>query len=190
MIAITLPAICTTSRPMVLDTAFELGGREYAGARLLVGMLEQVAHADADRGAQDEECDERGDRDQCQLQDDLGRRWQGRQVEHGAHGNKRPWGTEDCSGAVLPGAADLAHHRSRMWTGRTTCLGQAAIWARSTKQMTSNQRRPGFRLPWASESEAAEARGSRGGRRRPRNERGWRCEQPRPMPFPPPTRWT
>ena len=140
-----------------LDTAFELGGRENAGARLLVGMLEQVAHADADQGAQDEERDERGDRDQCQLQDDLGRRWQGRQVEHGPHGNKRPWGTEDCSGAVLPGAADLAHHRSRMWTGRTTCLGQAAIWARSTKQMTSNQRRPGFRLPWASESEAAEA---------------------------------
>jgi hypothetical protein len=44
-----------------------------------------------------------------------------------------------------------------MWTGRTTCLGQAAIRRRSNKQMTSNQRRPGFRLPWASESEAAEA---------------------------------
>jgi hypothetical protein len=44
-----------------------------------------------------------------------------------------------------------------MWTGRTTCLGQAAKRRRSNKQMTSNQRRPGFRLPWASESEAAEA---------------------------------
>src|SRR5687768_11804019 len=63
--------------------------------------------------------------------------------------------------AVLPGAAVWGRRDGRRWTGRTTrCRDdssrRADIGARSNP-MTSKQRRPGFRLPWSTEEEAAQA---------------------------------